>query len=225
MRSPTALLIAILVAGAVGLGVAGFSNERSQAFTLGVPRSAPVKLKAGDEACQGPIAVPKDAAFEGVTFAVGTRDRPGQPLDVSLRAGDATGTPIARGTLRAGYPDVADVPEHTVWVGHVPDGRTVTACVTNRGRRAAFLYAAADAAARGSTGSIDGRAVGADFAFDFTRRDPRSLVALLPAVFERASLFRADGIGTWTYFVLAALVVLAVPGLLVWALRVTRTER
>jgi hypothetical protein len=225
MRSAAALLVAIVVAGAVGLGIAAFSNERTQAFTLGVPRSAPIKLKAGREACQGPIAVADDAAFEGVTFAVGTAQRPGPPLHVSVQAGDATGEPLAAGSLGAGYPDVADAPEHTVWVGHVPAERIVTVCVENRGRRAAYLYAAADAAARGSTGSIDGRPTGADFAFEFTRREPRSIAALVPAVFERASLFRAEGIGAWTYFVLAALVLLAVPALLVAALGATRTER
>jgi hypothetical protein len=112
-----------------------------------------------------------------------------------------------------------------VWVGHVPAERTVVVCVMNRGRRAAYLYSAPDGAARGSTGSIEGRPVGVDFALEFTRRDPRSIAALVPAVFERAALFRPDGIGAWTYIVLVALVVLAVPALLVGALRAADTER
>ncbi len=54
---------------------------------------------------------------------------------------------------------------------------------------------------------------------EFQRAEPRSLAGLLPAMFDRAALFRAEWVGAWTYWVLALLCVFAVPLLLVRALR------
>jgi hypothetical protein len=45
-------------------------------------------------------------------------------------------------------------------------------------------------------------------------REKRSLIALLPDMAERASVFRAGWVGPWTYLVLALLVLVAVPALL-----------
>jgi hypothetical protein len=224
MRSAVAVLLVLMFAGVAAVAIAATGAERPQAFTLGVPRSSPVKVKAGREACQSPVDVPKGAAFDGATFAVGTGQRPGPALDVTVHRSDPRGTLIARGELAAGYPDVAQAPEHTVWTGHVPGEQTVAICVTNRGTRAAFLYAAADAATRWSTGSIDGRRVGVDFAFDFDRRHPASLATLIPAFFDRAALFQPHPVGAWTYWLLLVLVLAAVPVLMACALRATTDD-
>jgi hypothetical protein len=56
-------------------------------------------------------------------------------------------------------------------------------------------------------------------------REPRSFAALVPAILDRAALFRAPGIGAWTYWLLGALVGLAVPALLVLALGAAERDR
>jgi hypothetical protein len=230
MRSPGAVVVALALAALAGLAAAALLNERSQAFTLGVVRSTAAKVKPREEICQAPITVPASAAFEGVTFAVGTNHRTGPALDLSVRAaetGDPAargGTMLARGTLPAGYPDVDRVAEHTVRVGPVSAGSTIAVCFTNRGRRPAFIYGNADAAARSSSAFLDGKPLGTDLALDFERREPRSLAALAPAMIERAALFRARAVGPWTYVVLALLVLLAAPALLVRALRAAARE-
>jgi hypothetical protein len=224
MRSPPAIIVALSIAALLGLVAAALSNERSLAFTLGVTRAKAIKIKPREVACQQPITVPANGSFDGVMLAVGTKRRPGPPLDVSVRSLDPGGARTSRsevhvsGTVSGGYRGL-DVPvERTAWMARVPPDRIVAVCLTNRSKRSAFIYGSEDAAARSSVGSIDGKPVDADFALTFERRQSRSLAELVPAMLDRAALFRAGWIGGWTYLVLAALVLLAVPALLVRAL-------
>ena len=106
-----------------------------------------------------------------------------------------------------------------MWVGRVAPGESIAVCVENRGRRPAFIYGDADAAARSSTSYLNGKPTGSDLALEFERRRPRSLAGLIPAMFDRAALFRAQWVGAWTYWLLAALVVVGAPALLVGAVR------
>jgi hypothetical protein len=53
----------------------------------------------------------------------------------------------------------------------------------------------------------------------FGRRHPTTALSLVPTMFRRAGLFHGGWVGAWTYWLLAALVALAVPALLVRALR------
>ena len=73
---------------------------------------------------------------------------------------------------------------------------------------ARVLYGNADAAARASSAYADGKPTGSDLALEFQRTEPRTLAGLLPAMFERAALFRAQWVGAWTYWLLALLCVL-----------------
>jgi hypothetical protein len=66
-----------------------------------------------------------------------------------------------------------------------------------------------------SSASLDGKDLpGRDIAIVFPRDKPKSALALVPEMFRRASLFRPGWLGAWTYWVLAALVLLAAPLLL-----------
>jgi hypothetical protein len=229
MRSPSAVVVALTVAGVLSLVAAALVSKRVQAFTLGVATATVVEIAPHHEICQAPITVP--ASFDGVTLRVGTNGHPGPRLEVSVRhivgrgARPNRGGVITTGALPAGYPDVDQVPEHTVRVAEVASGRTVAVCLANRGRRSAFVYGDADAAARSSQASLDGKPLGVDLAVSFARRTPQSVAGLVPVMLDRAALFRARGIGPWTYVVLALLVLLAAPALLVRALRsVQRTD-
>jgi hypothetical protein len=227
MRSAAAIVAGLALAAVLGLAVAALVDERPQAFTLGVTRSTTIEVKAGEEACQAPIDVPGDAAFDGVTFAVGTDRRPGPPLDVTVRAarpGALRGAVLARGTLTGGYPDIDRAPSHTVWVDRVPAERSIAVCVANRGRRSAFISGNADAAARSSSAFVDGAPAGSDLALGFERRSPRSLAALAPAIVDRAALFRAQVVGAWTYILLGLLVLLVAPALLVRAVTLATAD-
>jgi len=225
MRSAGAVIVALALAAVVGLAAAALAGDRSQAFTLGVARSSPVELKPRQTVCQAPVTVPPDGAFDGIRVSVGTRGRPGPPLEATVRTVDpadpaaTTGAVLARGTLARGYREYPAVPAQTVWVGRVPAGRTVTVCLQNRGRGRVAVFGDVDAAARTSTSFVEGAGTGLDVALDFQRREPRSLASLIPAMLDRAALFRAQWIGTWTYWLLGALVLLAVPALLVRAVR------
>jgi|SRR5829696_1045461 len=227
MRSAALLIVVLALAAVTGLAVAALAGERPQAFTLGVARSTAVELPPGETVCQTPVTVPEDGAFEGVTLAVGTEGRPGPALDLVVREvepdqpNSRRGAVLGRSSLAAGYPDVDRAPEQTLWLRRVRDDSSVAICFANGGGRRAFIYGDADAAARSSTAYLADAPTGADLALDFERREPRTLASLIPAMIDRAALFRAHWIGAWTYWVLAALVLIGVPALLVAAMRAT----
>jgi hypothetical protein len=222
LRSAPAIVVAIAAAVVVALAAVALTSERQQAFTLGVVRSTTIPIAHGQAVCQAPISVPPDAAFDAVTVGATTRARRGAQLELTVRAADAgrptrVGAVLARGALVSGVTGGNAL--RTVRVGHVDANRTVAVCVTNRSRRPALLYGNGDAAARASRAYAGGRPTGSDLALEFQRDEPRTLAGLLPAMFDRAALFRAEWVGAWTYWVLALLCVFAVPLLLVRALR------
>jgi hypothetical protein len=222
LRSAPAIVVATAAAVTVALAAVALTSEREQAFTLGVVRSTTVAVAHGQAVCQAPISVPPDAAFEAVTVGATTQARRGAQLELTVRTADA-GQPTRAGALLARGRFVSGVTGEdalrTVRVGHVDAGRTVALCVTNHSRRPALLYGNGDAAARVSSAYAEGRPTGSDLALEFQRAEPRTLAGLLPAMFDRAALFRAQWVGAWTYWVLALLCVFAVPLLLVRALR------
>lgn len=217
-RPRAALLTAVIAVAAVAaLAATAALTHRRQAFTLGVPNGIPVKVSPGSDACQTPIAVPDDGDFEGVTFSLGTGGGTGPAIDVRVRDGGERGAVLRRARVAAGYPDVDRVPQHTAWVGRVGAGRTIAVCFANRGPRDVWVLGNAAAASRTSNTTIDGKVQDLDLNLAFERREPRSLASLVPAIFARAALFRAGWVGTWTYVVLAVLVLIGLPIVLVRA--------
>jgi hypothetical protein len=210
MRSAALVFAGVVGAGVLALGLTAVTDERDLAFTLGVnPAQIAAPLNAGQEVCQGPIDVPE--RFERVQMKVGTFGRPGQPLDVAVREFPG-GRTLAAGALRGGY---ADNSTPAVALRSVPDGTRVVVCVRNAGRRQVALYGGAGAAARTSTARIGTRNLRTDLTLVFKRDEDRSVMALLPAMFERASLFHPGWAGPWLFWVLLGAVVVLVPAL-VW---------
>jgi hypothetical protein len=221
MRSAAAIIVGVAAVVVVALILVAATSEREQAFTLGVRPSVALTLPPGRDLCQTPISVPPDAGFDAVAIAARSTPRRPVRLDVTVRAADAAvparlGAVLARGGL-----DVdAGGPARKVTTGPIGTNLTIAVCVANRDRRRpAFVYGNIEAAARGSSAYTLGKPTGYDLALGFERPRPRTLAALLPAMFERAALFRAQWVGAWTYWVLALLCVFAVPLLLVRALR------
>jgi hypothetical protein len=214
----------IAAAGLLALAATALVTHHRQAFTLGVVNGIPVAVGAGSEICQFPITVPRNGDFDGVTFSLGTDKRPGPAVDVTVRDGDDTGPPLARGRLDAGYPDLDRVPSHTVWVGRVAAGRTVAVCLANHGPRRVHVMGNAGAASRTSNATIDRKSQGLDINVAFERRTPRSVASLVPAMLDRAALFRAGWVGAWTYVLVGILVLLVVPALLIRAVALAERE-
>ena len=159
--------------------------------------------------------VPAGGAFDHVVVKLGTYGRPGPAVAVEVRE-LGTQRVLGRGLLGAGYPDVERAPEHSVAVGEVPAGKHVAVCVIDRGEGKVGVYGSGDIASRRTSATLNGKPIGLDMTMRF-ERSPRSLLSLVPRMFDRASLFKTGWAGGWTFWLLAALVLLAVPALLVRA--------
>jgi hypothetical protein len=221
MRSVRLVIAGMTAAAVVGLAVVALSQRTSLAFTLGVARAAAVaRLGPGEQACQQPVDVPAGAAFDRVALGVGTYGRPGPPLAVTVRAASGGGV-LASGALPGGYPDRAraDVRlDRTVRAS-----QRISVCVEDRGPGRVGLLGDADLAARTSTAVKDGRPLRRDLSLVFERA-PRSMASEVPAMLERAALFRFPGLGAWAYVILAVLLVVGGPLLLIRAVQAASAD-
>jgi hypothetical protein len=225
MRRPVVVLLGVCAATVVVLLLSAVTSKERRAFTLGVAAAGPVTtLQPGQEVCEEPVVVPDGAAaFDRVAFSLGTFGRPGPPVDVRVSA--VNGSFQARGRLPGGYADVKRAPTPAVAVGHVaPLREPLRICLRNAGTAKVAVYGNGDLASRTSTAVKDGKLAGADISLVLERNAPRSALSLVPAMFSRTSLWRAGWVGAWTYWLLAAIVLLAVPALLAVALRGTLRE-
>lgn len=214
MRSVAVLaFVTVAVCGVVGTTVVAASDDRDLAFTLGVmPGLVAAELAPGSEACQTPVTVGE--AFDGLRTQIGTYERRGQPLEVSVRR--IGGEVLARGRLPGRYDDISQ--PHIALGTTVARDERVAVCFRNVGTRKVALYGGPELAKRGSTVTVGGRDTATDLTLLFTRPS-RSALAQVPDVFERASLFRPAWIGPWVFWLLGGLVLIGVPGLVALALR------
>ena len=214
MSRATRVFALVFAAGLVALLCVGLVERRSEAFTLGVQPVTPVYARGGSTVCQGPIEVVED--FSAVQFTIGAAVVSSPPARVDvLDAG--TDTRLASGTLRAGYPSKAQPVR--VDLAPIRAGRRIRVCLHVSGRSALLVYGNADAAARGTTATLDGRRRQLDLDIVFLREDKASVLALTGTIVRRAALFHGAWVGTWTIWLLAVLAVTAFPGLLALAVR------
>ncbi|MEA2396525.1 MAG: hypothetical protein QOK25_81 [Thermoleophilaceae bacterium] len=206
------VLFAVLVAAGIGaLTWSVGAADRVVAYSPGVPPShVAAVVPPGHEVCQTPLPLP--APTDAVSLQVGTNHRPGIPLRVIVR--DLHGRPLAEGGIGAGYQDGGI---QTARFRTVPAGSTVSLCIRDVGRAPVYPYGSDSASDSGTV--QDGRRGTVDLAITFFRPRPRSALSLVPAAFRHASVFRFDWVGAWTYWVLAALLVLGVPVLCAFAIR------
>ena len=211
-RSGVIVFAVVAAAMLVCLAVVAITDDRELAFTLGVrPTQVAAVVEPGKRACQRPLDVSADA--RRLRFQVGTFHKPGPELTVDAGAG----TQRAAGVVPGGYGDVTW--QRVDLDRELREGERIELCVTNRGNRRAALYGGPALAARTSSAYVDGRRVPADIALIFERDHGSSAFALIPTAFERAALFHPSWFGPWTVWALAGLVLLAVPWLLIGALR------
>jgi hypothetical protein len=212
-RAARAALAAFLV-GVLGLFVAAVTDKRHLAFSLAVRPSAPgILLQPGQQVCQRGIDV--EEPFDSVSLLLATYFQPGPRLVMSV-TDDRSRRVLASGVLPDGYPD--SKVSVTRLDRTVPAGGRATLCVRVAGARQVAMFSGPGTDNAPSRGAIDGRYVSSDLLVDFVRSKPRTTLSLIPDVFRRASLFHPAWVGPWTFWVLAALLLVAVPLLLTRAL-------
>ena len=212
-KTRVAAFLAVAAGGLLALAVVAAGDSRALAFTLGVaPTQVGAELRPGQTACQAPVLV--SSAFSRVRFQVGTYGRSGEPLDVVVRS-LKSGSALGQGRLRGGYPDGS---QPSVPVGRVAPEQPVEVCIRNGGERKVALYGGTTVAAPGTDARVEGAETGTDLTLVFERAEPRSMLAAVPDMFRRASLFRPGWVGSWTFWLLAVLLGAAVPTLLMLAL-------
>jgi len=222
MRRAVATLAGLIVVGVLALIVAGLTGQTRDGFTLGVTSGAiAAELKPGDVVCQAPVRIPDSASdFSRIQLALGTYRKPGPALELTVTPIGST-TPIAQARIAPGYPDLDITPTRVVPVGPVDTRSPLRICIRNRGTRRVAVMGNGGAASRTTSATLDGKSIDTDLNLSFQRASGRSLLSLVPAMFRRASLFRAGWVGAWTYVLAALALALAVPALLLAALRST----
>jgi hypothetical protein len=182
-----------------------------------------VTLNSGHEGCQGPIGLTDRTAR--VEFNPGTPHAERGPAVMTLIRDARTSQVLARGKLAAGFDP--RVPQTVSFAPAMPANAVVDVCFRNLGPGQVLLFGdTAFGTSRvgflgvhptivTSSASLDGQDLpNHDIAMVFPRPKPKSVLALVPEMFQRAALFRPHWLGAWTYWLLAALVLLATPLLL-----------
>jgi hypothetical protein len=219
MRSrAVVVLLGLCIAGVAAVAIVAATDDRTLAFTTDTRVVEPiVGVRAGQEACQRGLEAP--AAFDVVELYPSTGPAPGPPLAVSVRrAGSAQ--VLATGRVAGGMRDDQLVRARVA--PEVPEGSVVDVCFRDTGTRGVAFYGGPwfEGPGQSSVGTRPGRG---DISLVFRRSEPRTVLSLVPDMFERASVFRPDPVGTWTFWVLLIAVAAGVPGLL--ALALTRATR
>ncbi|MBV9212733.1 MAG: hypothetical protein JOZ25_03705 [Actinobacteria bacterium] len=175
----------------------------------------------GTVACQKHIHV--EAPFDEIVMQL-VAFPPEPRISVTVRSA-ADGRALARGDVprgvAGGWQHVA-TPTVSLSRG-IPAGRIVDVCIRSVGRLPVGLFGSPHVTAGSSHAAVISphgveRATGTDIRLVFARRRTRSVLSMVPAMVRRAALFKPGFIGAWTYWVLLAALLVAVPALLVRAL-------
>ena len=223
-------LAAVAAIGLLGLVAASITSKTQVVQSLGVAPIYPIAPlhPQGGTVCEDPI--PLANAVHNVRVHVGTQGQPGVPLDVTVSRTQGPDLPpgpqIAQGHVAGGWVDNGT--PQTAKVSGVAAGQRVKICITNRGTRWAYAFGDIGVPPAGiefrsgprptntpAEGKVDGVGLQGDIALEFASDQPRSLLARVPDMFDRASAFRPGFVGAWTYWLLLAAILIAVP-LLLW---------
>lgn len=205
-----------MIAFAVAV-VAGFAwllktaaGDERDTYSLGVPPTGvAASIAPGKRVCQEPIDLPTGAG--AVVFPVATDGQAGQPLDVTVRT--PSGQVLGRGKIGGGY---VDGTEQTAKLDRVagPAERSAV-CIANEGTLPVFIYGSENVTS--SHTIAEGAVNPVDLDIRFLDDNPRAFAGEIPDAFERAVLFRPGWVGAWVYWLLLALLVIAAPLLLGFA--------
>lgn len=211
------MVVAVCAVAGAGVAVVAARDERPVAFTTNVrPAQVVIEVHPGEQACQGSIQA--GAEFDAVELLLGTGHRPGPPLSVSVRETYTTRV-VSTGRLPAGARDNQGA---TVQLDRpVAEGTDFDVCVRNDGRNEVAFYGGPTHEAPGHS-FVGSRPGTGDMRIIFRRTEPRTALAQVPDMFERAALFRPEPVGTWAFWALLVAVAGGIPLLLALALRSAR---
>jgi hypothetical protein len=211
------LLFACLSA-AISAVIYAYADRNPLAFTSGATNGGQViALSRNSQACQKPITVPETGSFDTIRFSVSTLQPP-SPLVVSVRD-LATGKVIGVGDLRGNYHGVPQqIYQHVAINNKVVANKTIAVCIRNDGRQNVALYGSTLLSPYSSAAFLNGQPAGVNLSLGF-ERNSQPHAALLPTMFERMALFHFPWLKGWMYWILLALLIVAVPILLAFSLR------
>lgn len=216
------VVLPALVTCALATVLFGRFLTKDRELVAAVPSPRPVfnisllEVPPGEELCVSDVTIPDDA--RELRVQVGTFGRRGPELDVTLRARGYR----ERLTVPAGYPDSSVItaamdPPATASLGDV--------CVTHRGTaRIALVGTEEERTLSRPESEVGGKVAEADTYLAFYERGSASALDRAGEIVDRMSAFRPAIVGPWLLWPLLALVVLGVPGGVLWAaLRAVRS--
>lgn len=217
MRSrPMLVVLAVLVLGAVALGLPWATRERTWRTSTPVPPGllfeAPLVLDPGQRACTAPAVVEPRTA----RAVLGIRTRGGPPLDVEAAGpGYASRTRVPGGYPRGALAVGIEPPRHAV---------AASLCVTDAGRRPVALATSIEP--RRATSRVDGRPaivviqghrLAATVVLTLQEARRRTIADGAWAVIERMTAFRPGFVSSGVIAVLLVLLVLLAAAGAPWA--------
>ncbi len=214
---PVRTFLLVLVAGLALLLAIALGDRRG--YRLRVPSDSQVLVRPGEERCSSLIRPPGAGADRVRFWARASSGGTVPPIVVFVRR-SRTAQTLADGSAEAGPAGARTVRLR----GSVAGSRKVVACFLNAGPDRAILTPRPGTPTRVTVERSDALADYADVALELERSDDRSLLALVPDVFDRASLFRPGWVGPWTYWLLLGALVIGVPALLSRALASASAE-
>jgi hypothetical protein len=165
-------------------------------YALGAPDQFPVAvLKPGDRVCEGPIRTPTSIQQVGIWGGAVT-DRSDTTVSVD-NAG--SGRELAGGTLTA----TGAAEQHVTLSRTIAADQSIRVCLTQR--RNAFSLLGSPSV--NPTVVMTGAQPGSQYSLVLLQRSGTSLLNSLPTAFSRASLFKPSWVGSWTFWLLAGLLV------------------
>jgi hypothetical protein len=208
-----ALPALVACALAAALFVPFLTKEREVVAAIPSPRPvfevSLVDVPPGDELCITDVTIPSDA--RQLRFHVVAPGRRGPALAVALRASGYE----ERLTVPAGYPDSTLInapmdPPAATSLGEV--------CLRHRGSAPIALVGSQEERTKSRPESrVDGKALDADTYLAFYEDGRASALHRAGAIVDHMSAFRPGVVGPWLLWSLLALVVLGVPGGVLWA--------
>jgi hypothetical protein len=183
-----------------------FGARDRLAYTNNVPaQTVATAIDPGGRMCRSQVYLPSNST--GIRLYALTYGHPGPRLELRFPERHHT----ISSALPGGYPDQRYIVIPIPRPGKESRG---TLCVRNVGAGRVAFAGVGHSSTAGSLLSVDGRPVPADLAIEVTA-PRRSLFALVPTVFERATVWAPAWVGRWTYYLLAA-VALAIAATAVW---------
>lgn len=195
------LAVAVLIAGAALL--------KSGPQRTGTNSVSPERLIATVNPANGPACVRKlelPAETGGLRTQLGTNGKPGPRVTLTIKGSDGK---LLRKSEVAGF---ADGHSPVFEFAELPDGATqVTACYSVKHGALGFA-GTPNGNATSSEFWIGKTPAPGDIQLDYLRAGNHSALSMLGTVMDRASLFRPDWVGPWTFYLAFLMVIASIGG-------------